>query len=135
MVQVEKSRASRLTRRAAWGCLAGACLGIGFVSVLAQGQAPKPIGKFIKIDGNQIYYEERGKGTPVFITPGQQQRVETLRPLAEKLALKYRVITCIERLRWIKRIVMLNVLVKHPPDGADNATGWILREYPLQQHT
>jgi len=55
--------------------------------------AQTPAGKYITVDGNKIYYEERGRGIPIVIAAGGQNRVETLRPLAEKLAEKYRVIT------------------------------------------
>lgn len=51
------------------------------------------IGQFISIDGNRVYVEDRGSGIPIVMAAGGQNIVETLRPLAEKLAKKYRVIT------------------------------------------
>lgn len=62
-------------------------------AVFAQTQASNSAGKYVTVDGNKIYCEERGRGIPVVIAAGGQNRVETLRPLAEKLATKYRVIT------------------------------------------
>ena len=59
----------------------------------AQTSASSGPGKYLTVDGNKIYYEERGRGIPIVIAAGGQNRVETLRPLAEKLAAKYRVIT------------------------------------------
>lgn len=59
----------------------------------AQTDPPKPVGKYLTVDGNKIYYEDRGRGIPIVIAAGGQNRVETLRPLAEKLAAKHRVIT------------------------------------------
>jgi pimeloyl-ACP methyl ester carboxylesterase len=57
-------------------------------------QRPAPVtGKWLTIDGNKVYYEERGQGIPIVMSPGGQNRVETLRPLAERLAAKYHVIT------------------------------------------
>jgi len=57
-------------------------------------QRPAPVaGKWLTIDGNKVYYEERGQGIPIVMSPGGQNRLETLRPLAEKLAAKYHVIT------------------------------------------
>ena len=81
---VPKERMSTLSRRDALGLLAGA----GACAALAQTFA----GKFITIDGNKVYYEERGRGVPIVMCAGGQNRVETLRPLAEKLAAKFRVI-------------------------------------------
>jgi pimeloyl-ACP methyl ester carboxylesterase len=66
--------------------------GIGLVSVAAQAPASS-VGRSISIDGNAVYYEERGRGLPVVLTPGGQNRVETVRPLAEQLAANYRVIS------------------------------------------
>lgn len=51
------------------------------------------VGKFITVDGSRIWVEERGRGIPIVMSAGGQNRVETLRPLAEKLSAKYRVIT------------------------------------------
>ena len=57
-------------------------------------QRPAPVtGKWLTINGNKVYYEERGQGIPIVMSPGGQNRLETLRPLAEKLAAKYHVIT------------------------------------------
>ncbi len=50
------------------------------------------LGRYLTIDGNRVYIEERGNGIPIVMSPGGQNRIETLRPLAEKLAKKYRVI-------------------------------------------
>ena len=50
-------------------------------------------GRYISIDGNRVYIEERGSGIPIVIAAGGQNPLETLRPLAENLAQKYRVIT------------------------------------------
>lgn len=84
----------RLSRRDALTALAGvAATMLRPAPSLAQQPAPHPIGKYLSIDGNKIYYEERGRGIPIVIAAGGQNRVETLRPLAEKLAAKYRVIT------------------------------------------
>lgn len=60
---------------------------------IAQTSTSSSAGKYLTVDGNKIYYEERGRGIPIVIAAGGQNRVETLRPLAEKLAAKYRVIT------------------------------------------
>jgi pimeloyl-ACP methyl ester carboxylesterase len=68
------------------GCLAWT--GSRFGSAIAQQN-----NQYLTIDGNKIYYEERGRGIPIVMAAGGQNRVETLRPLAEKLAAKYRVIT------------------------------------------
>jgi len=78
-----------LTRRSAIKIAAAS------VAARAFSQAPESngAGKYISVDGNKIYYEERGRGIPIVIAAGGQNRVETLRPLAEKLAAKYRVIT------------------------------------------
>jgi 2-hydroxy-6-oxonona-2,4-dienedioate hydrolase len=56
-------------------------------------QTPASIGKFITVDGSRIWSEERGRGAPIVMSAGGQNRLETMRPLAEKLAAKYRVIT------------------------------------------
>lgn len=55
--------------------------------------ATSTAGRYLSIDGNRVYIEERGSGTPIFMAAGGQNLVETLRPLATKLAEKYRVIT------------------------------------------
>jgi pimeloyl-ACP methyl ester carboxylesterase len=78
---------TEFSRRKALGLLAGA--GATFAQTPAAGSA----GKYITVEGNKIYYEERGRGVPVVMCAGGQNRLETLRPLAEKLAVKYRVIT------------------------------------------
>lgn len=92
-----------LTRREAMGFIGATSLAL--TSILktgeafpAEAQAPQPVpagglGKYITIDGNKVYYEDRGQGVPIVMSAGGQNRVETLRPLAEKLAAKYRVIT------------------------------------------
>lgn len=49
--------------------------------------------RYVNIDGNRVYIEERGSGLPIIMAAGGQNRVETLRPLAEKLANRYHVIT------------------------------------------
>jgi pimeloyl-ACP methyl ester carboxylesterase len=59
----------------------------------AQGPESSAAGKYVTVDGNKIYYEDRGRGIPVILSPGGQNRLETLRPLAETLAAKYRVIS------------------------------------------
>jgi len=59
----------------------------------ASAQSSANVGKFVTVDGNRIWLEERGQGIPIVMSAGGQNRVETLRPLAEKLAMKYRVIT------------------------------------------
>jgi pimeloyl-ACP methyl ester carboxylesterase len=59
----------------------------------AAAQSASNVGKFVTVDGNRIWVEERGRGIPIVMSAGGQNRVETLRPLAEKLAAKYRVIT------------------------------------------
>lgn len=84
--------ASAVTRRAAIGTLAAAASMLKS-RTFAQGAPSASVGKYISVDGNKIYYEERGRGIPIVIAAGGQNRVETLRPLAEKLAPKYRVIT------------------------------------------
>jgi pimeloyl-ACP methyl ester carboxylesterase len=82
------------SRRSVLGVMAGAGLGAMLTpGAKAQTPAPAVAGKFITVDGNKVYYEERGRGIPVVIAAGGQNRVETLRPLAEKLAEKFRVIT------------------------------------------
>lgn len=64
------------------------------IAMPALVQRPAPVsGKWLTIDGNKVYYEERGQGIPIVMSPGGQNRLETLRPLAEKLAAKYHVIT------------------------------------------
>jgi pimeloyl-ACP methyl ester carboxylesterase len=71
---------------------------IGIGSALAQ-DTPAPTkqnsskGRFISIDGNRVYIEDRGEGIPIIMAAGGQNIVETLRPMAEQLAKKYRVIT------------------------------------------
>jgi pimeloyl-ACP methyl ester carboxylesterase len=68
----------------------------GAATRIARAQSPassSTVGKFITVEGNRIWVEERGLGIPIVISAGGQNRVETLRPLAEKLSGKYRVIT------------------------------------------
>jgi pimeloyl-ACP methyl ester carboxylesterase len=77
-----------MNRREALSRMAAA--GIAMPSLLQQRPAA---GKYLTIDGNRVYYEDRGRGVPIVMSAGGQNRVETLRPLAEKLAPKYRVIT------------------------------------------
>jgi len=66
---------------------------VGRLGLAMAQSAPAPVGKFISVDGNRVYVEDRGRGIPIVMAAGGQNRVETLRPLAEKLAAKYRVIT------------------------------------------
>ena len=80
-----------ITRRDALKVTAVSVWGTG--AAFAQSPASNSVGKYVIVEGNKIYYEERGRGIPVVIAAGGQNRVETLRPLAEKLAAKYRVIT------------------------------------------
>lgn len=90
-----------LNRRDAIGRIVGTGLGIASLSLTerlgfsaSRPQRATPVaGKYITIDGNKVYYKERGQGIPVVVTPGGQNPLETVRPLAEKLATKYRVIT------------------------------------------
>jgi len=49
-------------------------------------------GKIVSINGAKVYYEEMGQGVPVVYTPGGRHDIEVVRPLAQKLARKYRVI-------------------------------------------
>lgn len=101
MTQLDKSPALGLTgrgftRRDLAQMFAGAFALAGTASRFGAAQAqnaPAPIGKFISVDGNRVYIEERGRGIPILMAAGGQNRVETLRPLAEKLAVKYHVIT------------------------------------------
>ncbi len=83
------SRRGFLTAIAAAGALA--------VSPRARAQSSnavgRSVGRFVTVDGNRIWIEERGRGIPILMSAGGQNRVETMRPLAEKLAAKYRVIT------------------------------------------
>jgi pimeloyl-ACP methyl ester carboxylesterase len=80
------SRRGFLTAIAAAGALA--------VSRRARAQSVgRSVGRFVTVDGNRIWIEERGQGIPIVMSAGGQNRVETMRPLAEKLAAKYRVIT------------------------------------------
>ncbi len=84
-----------ISRRNALGTMAAATA-VSFLRprmASAQSSASSNVGKYVTVDGNKIYYEERGQGIPIVIAAGGQNRVETLRPLAEKLAPKYRVIT------------------------------------------
>jgi pimeloyl-ACP methyl ester carboxylesterase len=74
-----------LSRRSFLGTAAGAAA--------SSPSASSTAGKFITVDGSRIWIEERGRGIPIVISAGGQNRVETLRPLAEKLSAKYRVIT------------------------------------------
>ncbi len=82
------------SRRGVIGLLAGAGVG-AMLAPGAKAQAPAPavVGKYATVDGNKVYYEERGRGIPVILSPGGENRVETVRPLAEKLAQKFRVIS------------------------------------------
>ena len=76
------------------GVVAGASLAkAGGIAAQDQSTESGGDGKFISIDGNRVYVEDRGSGIPIVMAAGGQNIVETLRPLAEKLAQKYRVIT------------------------------------------
>ncbi len=68
----------------------------GAASRIVRAQTPsssRTAGRFITVEGNRIWIEERGRGIPIVMSAGGQNRLETLRPLAEKLSAKYRVIT------------------------------------------
>src|SRR5262245_49199740 len=101
MTNRESSAVPQLNRRDAIGRMVGAGLGIVSLSLTEtpghgapQPQRPAPAtGKYISLDGNKVYYEDRGQGIPLILTPGGQNRLETVRPVAEKLAAKYRVVT------------------------------------------
>jgi hypothetical protein len=67
--------------------------GVLLAGTKARGQSANTVGRFITVEGNRIWIEERGKGIPIVMSAGGQNRVETLRPLSEKLSAKYRVIT------------------------------------------
>jgi pimeloyl-ACP methyl ester carboxylesterase len=51
------------------------------------------VNGFKALSGANVYYEEQGKGVPVVLCPGGRLDAETTRPLASKLADKYRVIS------------------------------------------
>ena len=80
---------SRPSRR---GFLTAVAAGAAALAPKARAQASNA-GRFITVDGNRVWVEERGRGIPIVMSAGGQNRVETMRPLAEKLAAKYRVIT------------------------------------------
>jgi pimeloyl-ACP methyl ester carboxylesterase len=84
---------SGISRRRALASLAAAASVLKSRAAFAQASSSNAVGKYLTVDGNKIYYEERGRGIPIVMASGGQNRVETLRPLAEKLAAKYRVIT------------------------------------------
>src|SRR5581483_9969066 len=95
MGKSQSSNGASLSRRAMLGgaaSVAAAAL-VTSRSASAQPRTAASVGKYVTVDGNKIYYEERGRGVPIVMAAGGQNRVETLRPLAEKLAAKYRVIT------------------------------------------
>ena len=95
MTQMHDACESRMGRRGALKTMAGWGAAAWLAPAMARAQTPAStsVGKYLTVDGNKVYYEERGRGIPVVIAPGGQNRVETLRPLAEKLAAKFRVIT------------------------------------------
>ncbi|MEQ1885407.1 MAG: alpha/beta hydrolase [Bryobacteraceae bacterium] len=99
MTENDRCQTLRVSRRGVMQMMAGAVAAapVGkWGMALAQNAAanvPAPVGKFISIDGNRVYVEDRGRGIPIVMAAGGQNRVETLRPLAEKLSAKYRVIT------------------------------------------
>jgi pimeloyl-ACP methyl ester carboxylesterase len=72
---------------------ASAGAGALLTAIPALAQSSNTVGRFVTVDGNRIYIEERGRGIPIVMSAGGQNRLETLRPLAEKLSAKYRVIT------------------------------------------
>ncbi len=100
MTKIKDNLAQHLNRRNFMQGLASvaAIAPIAINSAMAQ-SAPtstnesSSVGRYLSIDGNQVYIEDRGEGIPIIMAAGGQNLVETLRPLAEKLAKKYRVIT------------------------------------------
>jgi pimeloyl-ACP methyl ester carboxylesterase len=67
--------------------------GVLLLGTRARAQSSNTAGRFVTVEGNRIWIEERGRGIPIVMSAGGQNRVETLRPLSEKLSAKYRVIT------------------------------------------
>ena len=65
---------------------------VKYGSAQAQDSAGE-YGRYVSVNGNRVYIEERGSGIPIVIAAGGQNPLETLRPLAENLAQKYRVVT------------------------------------------
>jgi pimeloyl-ACP methyl ester carboxylesterase len=49
-------------------------------------------GKYLTINGLNIYYEETGKGTPLILLPGFTQTVTDLKPIIPQLSKYYRII-------------------------------------------
>lgn len=94
MRYMERQNADILSRRAVLRAAAGltAISAIGCQTLPSQ-SLTGAAGKFISINGNRIYVEDRGAGIPIVMAAGGLNQVETLRPLAEKLATQYRVIT------------------------------------------
>ena len=63
------------------------------VPPLEAAQRPRSgVGKTVSINGANVYYEEMGQGVPLVYTPGGRHDIEVARPLAQKLARRYRVI-------------------------------------------
>ncbi len=48
--------------------------------------------KTVSINGANVYYEEMGQGVPLVLNAGGRHDIEVVRPVAQKLARKYRVI-------------------------------------------
>ena len=111
MTQLQKSVGRRLSRRDAIALIGST--GAGLAAVLREeiglaSQAPQRggrgtvaappasnVAKSMVIDGSRVFYEDRGQGIPIVLSAGGRNRMETLRPLAEKLLAmhKYRVIS------------------------------------------
>lgn len=96
---MQKKTGPYLSRRSALQAIAGiAAVATPLVPIkhvfsqTTQSEMPTPTGRYITIDGDRVYIEERGSGIPIIMSAGGQNRIETLRPLAEKLAKKYHVI-------------------------------------------